>query len=311
MGNKRRLAIITAFTLAVCMCFSTGTVWAKSLTELQDELQKAREELEEGKEKESQLAEKVVELEEKVYELNGEIEVSEVKLEKLEKELDKAQKKVDRQNQELGGRLRNMYKNGNVGFIDVLMNSGSFSEFLTNLDLVQKIYASDKDVLEELQAAHDEVEKKKKEVEALTNELKTARETATSEMAELEKQKKEIAADNKKTAAMMDELENEVASVEARLAAQSGSGQISNSSSSSYKGGVFAWPVPSSSTISSEYGWRICPFHGREFHGAIDIAASSGSAIVASSAGTVISAGWNGGFGYSVQVDHGGGMVTM
>ena len=312
MGKKRRLAIIIALTLSVSMCFNTGSVWAKkSLTELQKELQKTQEELDKGLKKENQLADKVVDLEKQVYELNGEIEVSEVKLQKLEKELKKAQEKVDLQNEELGGRLRNMYKNGKVGFVDVLMNSGSFSEFLTNLDLVQKIYASDKDVLEELQEAHDEVEQKKEKVEKLTNELKSAKETASAEMAELEKQKKEIAADNKKTAAMMDELENEVAAVEAQLASQSGSGQISNSSSSSYEGGVFAWPVPSSTYISSEYGWRICPFHGKEFHGGLDIAASSGNAIIASADGTVISSGWNGGFGYSVQIDHGGGMVTM
>ena len=168
MGKKRRLAIIIALTLSVSMCFNTGSVWAKkSLTELQKELQKTQEELDKGLKKENQLADKVVDLEKQVYELNGEIEVSEVKLQKLEKELKKAQEKVDLQNEELGGRLRNMYKNGNVGFVDVLMNSGSFSEFLTNLDLVQKIYASDKDVLEELQEAHDEVEQKKEKVEKL------------------------------------------------------------------------------------------------------------------------------------------------
>ena len=312
MGKKRRLAVIIALTLTVSMCFNTGSVWAKkSLSELQKELQKTQEELDKGLKKENELADKVVDLEKQVYELNGEIEVSEVKLKKLEKELKKAQEKVDLQNEELGGRLRNMYKNGNVGFMDVLMNSGSFPEFLTNLDLVQKIYASDKDVLEELQEAHDEVEQKKEKVEKLTDELKSAKETASTEMAELEEQKKAIAADNKKTAAMMDELENEVAAVEAQLASQSGSGQISNSGSSSYNGGVFTWPVPSSHDISSEYGWRICPFHGKEFHGGLDIAASSGSAIIASASGTVISSGWNGGFGYSVQIDHGGGMVTM
>ena len=63
--------------------------------------------------------------------------------------------------------------------------------------------------------------------------------------------------------------------------------------------------------MASGYGWRICPFHGREFHGAIDIAGNGGAPIVASAAGKVIRAGWNGGFGYSVQVDHGGGLVTM
>ena len=58
-----------------------------------------------------------------------------------------------------------MYKSGSVGFIDVLLDSSSFSEFLTNLDMVEMIYSSDQEVLAGLQDAYDEVDKKKQEVE--------------------------------------------------------------------------------------------------------------------------------------------------
>lgn len=306
MKHKKRLAIITSIVLIFCLCINTGSVCATSLEDLQKQIQQKQDELEKGQDKESNLSSQVNGLEKKIYQLNDQITVAEGQLDQLKKDLAEAKEKVDTQNKELGGRLRNMYKNGSVGFLDVLMNSSSFSEFLTNVDLVEKIYASDKNVLEELQAAHDEIEKKEKKVEKLTIELKESKETASDEMATVEAEKKKIAADNKKNAAMLDDLESEAAQVAAKLA-QSGS----NSNSSTYTGGVFAWPVPSSHYISSEYGWRICPFHGREFHGAIDIAASSGSAVIASAGGQVISAGWNGGFGYSVQVDHGGGMVTM
>ncbi|MDO4833783.1 MAG: peptidoglycan DD-metalloendopeptidase family protein [Bacillota bacterium] len=311
-NNKRITAAILALLLSVFLVFDTGTVFAKkSLDELQDEIQQKQEELNKGLKKEENLSSQVNSLEQKIYQLNDRIGIAETDLKKLKKELEEAQKKVDKQNAELGGRLRNMYKNGNVGFMDVLMNSNSFSEFLTNLDLVEKIYAGDKDVLENLQAAHDEIEKKKNKVEKLTKELNASRALAKEEMAEVEKQKKVIAADNEKNAAMLDDLENEAASVAAQLAAQSSSGEISNSSTSDYKGGVFLWPSATSRTISSEYGWRICPFHGREFHGGLDIAAGYGTSVLASASGTVISAGWNGGFGYSVRIDHGGGLVTM
>ncbi|MCQ2545926.1 MAG: peptidoglycan DD-metalloendopeptidase family protein [Clostridia bacterium] len=312
MKHKKRLAVIIALMLSVCLVFDTSAAFAKkSLDELQDEIQKKQEELEKGQKKEKDLSKQVNSLEEKIYQLNGQIVVAEKDLKELKKDLAEAQEKVDRQNTELGVRLRNMYKNGNVGFMDVLMNSSSFSEFLTNLDLVEKIYASDKDVLEDLQAAHDEIEKKKNKVEKLTKELNSSRALAKDEMANVEAQKKEIAADNEKNAQMLDDLENEAASVAAELASQSQNGDISNSETSTYSGGIFVWPSATSHTISSEYGWRICPFHGREFHGAIDIAAGYGTGILASASGTVISAGWNGGFGNSVRIDHGGGLVTM
>ena len=88
-------------------------------------------------------------------------------METLEEELAAAEEKVNTQNENLNARLRNMYKNGSVGFIDVLMDSGSFSEFLNNLSLVEKVYTSDQDVLEELQKAYDEIDAKKKEIETL------------------------------------------------------------------------------------------------------------------------------------------------
>lgn len=73
-------------------------------------------------------------------------------------------KKLEIQEKNLNARLRNMYKSGSVGFLDVLLDSGSFSEFLTNLDMVKRIYGSDKDFLDELQKAHDEVEAKKEKL---------------------------------------------------------------------------------------------------------------------------------------------------
>ena len=65
----------------------------------------------------------------------------------------------------------------------------------------------------------------------------------------------------------------------------------------------FMWPV--SGTLTSGFGWRW----GR-MHEGIDIAAPSGTPVVASASGTVIYSGWMGGYGNLVVVDHGGGVAT-
>lgn len=309
--RKRIFTIVVAVIMTSAMCADTGFAFTKSLSEIEKEIKQKESELEEGKSKEEHLSTKLNELEQMIIELDGEIAESEVELKKLKKEVKEAQEKVDRQNEELGGRLRIMYKNGSVGFLDVLMNSGSFSEFLTNIDLVEKIYASDSDVLEQLQDAHDKLEKKKKKVEKLRSALKSSKATAEKEREQIAARKAEIAKDNNETARMLDDLEAEAGAVSADLSSKSSSGTISNSTSSKYTGGKLLWPTPGYTTITSGYGWRMCPFHGREFHGAIDIAANGGSRIVASASGKVISSGYNGGFGYSVQIDHGGGLVTM
>lgn len=67
--------------------------------------------------------------------------------------------------------------------------------------------------------------------------------------------------------------------------------------------GQMAWPVQGS--ISSYYGWRW-----GSFHEGVDIAASKGTPILAADSGMVSFAGWSGGYGNLVKIDHGGGKVT-
>lgn len=69
------------------------------------------------------------------------------------------------------------------------------------------------------------------------------------------------------------------------------------------EGGRLLWPL--SGTITSGYGYR-----GREFHHAIDIAAPFGTPVVAAEKGVVISARWQGNYGYSIVVNHGNGLTT-
>ena len=71
---------------------------------------------------------------------------TEKKIDKTEIELEKAEAKVAEQNKNLNSRLRAMYKNGSVGFIDVLLSSGSVSEFIMNYEMVKQIYSSEKKV---------------------------------------------------------------------------------------------------------------------------------------------------------------------
>ncbi len=113
-----------------------------------------------------------------------------------------------------------MYKNGSIGFVDVLMESGSFTEFLTNLDMVERIYEGDKEVLDELQRAYDEIDEKKKKVETLQAELKDSKEVAETEMKTVEKEKAKIAASNEETEKMLDDLNDEADAITAKIKAE-------------------------------------------------------------------------------------------
>ncbi|MFH0830969.1 MAG: M23 family metallopeptidase, partial [Parcubacteria group bacterium] len=79
----------------------------------------------------------------------------------------------------------------------------------------------------------------------------------------------------------------------------SGYGDISSASGDTGASGSFGWPS-ACNYISQFFGW----------HTGIDIACPFGTSVVAADGGTVISAGWEGGYGNCVVIDHGNGFKT-
>lgn len=64
--------------------------------------------------------------------------------------------------------------------------------------------------------------------------------------------------------------------------------------------------------INNEFGFRRNPFGGRtyEFHGGLDIDGEKGDNIMAPANGVVTKAGWQGGYGNLIEIDHGNGLTT-
>ncbi len=75
---------------------------------------------------------------------------------------------------------------------------------------------------------------------------------------------------------------------------------------------AFIYPLTAPASISSRFGWRTHPLTGsRRFHSGVDIAAPSGAPVLATGAGTVVSAGWNGGYGNAVIIQHSDNQQTL
>ncbi|MFW2380136.1 MAG: peptidoglycan DD-metalloendopeptidase family protein [Acidimicrobiales bacterium] len=72
----------------------------------------------------------------------------------------------------------------------------------------------------------------------------------------------------------------------------------------------YDWPLIG--RLSSGFGPRVHPIFGtRRMHTGLDIGGRSGEPIYAAKGGTVISAGWRGGYGNAVVIDHGDGFSTL
>jgi murein DD-endopeptidase MepM/ murein hydrolase activator NlpD len=83
---------------------------------------------------------------------------------------------------------------------------------------------------------------------------------------------------------------------------------------SSGGGGGYGWVRPNWGIESSGYGPRYVQcgngYCSSGFHEGVDLASGCGSAIYAATSGTVVYAGYNGGYGNYIKIDHGGGVAT-
>ena len=81
----------------------------------------------------------------------------------------------------------------------------------------------------------------------------------------------------------------------------------------------FVWPVPSRdwSDVSQEFGcvapydWYVTKCsNGNSLHSGLDIGAWFGEPVIAAADGNIVYRDWLGGYGFTVIIDHGGGLMT-
>lgn len=328
MSKKRITALFLAVVMAVTM--SSGFAYAESstskLNSVKQQISSVKSQLKAGEAKENQLVAQInslngqiEDLENKIAALEAEITATKGQIEEAERNLVLTQERIDVQNDSLGQRLRVMYKNGESSMFQILLGSSSISEFLTNLDMIQKIYNNDIDVLRQIQAQYEQIEIEKQNLEALKAQLsqqqqqqETQKNNLAAQKSSVEALKADVAKDNAALEAQIDKLNAEANQLTALIKQQQAAAQASSSTTSKYQGGSMLWPVPASHRISSPYGYRIHPIlKVRKFHSGIDIPASTGTAIVAAADGTVIMSRYYGGYGKCLMIDHGGGRVTL
>lgn len=238
------------------------------------------------------------------------------------KEVDAAKSVEDEQFSKFCKRIRAMEENGSYSILALLLNAGSYSELLSSLDDYGDVMESDKRLFNELQDAREEHQRIQQEYEDYKAECEQKQEDLRAEKAKMEEEISEkqdrideiqkLINENQSLLdeinARWDELNSEVDTLEARLAAQKAAATATPGSLSGYG---FVWPV-SSTYITSRAGYRVHPISGEtKYHSGMDIAADSGSPVWAAASGTVSLAGWNGGYGYCIMIDHDNGLTTL
>lgn len=267
---------------------------------------------------------KIAKAAKRTLQLESEVAKLKAKCASTQAQIDRTQAEFETQRALLSDRVQAAYKQGGQWFyLDVLLGSASFDDLISRTELVTRVIESNNNVAANLSATKDKLDAakvvldrsltetnlKRKEAASVEQELRSlraARQRSINQQTALQDRKEDLVAENKKNAKRLRALAQAEEAESNRIAAMlagGGSGQFS---------GSMAWPVPSSSRITSSFGWRVHPiFKTKKFHTGIDIGAPSGAAIVAAASGTVISASYRGGYGNTVLIDHGEGVVTL
>jgi murein DD-endopeptidase MepM/ murein hydrolase activator NlpD len=248
-------------------------------------------------------------------------------------EVDDAQALEDEQLERYRTRVRAMEENGGYNILAIISMSDSFSTLITAMDDVSEIMESDRQLEEDYKAARENTEAVKADYESVREELTAKQDELRAEQEELEKDIEEaiqlildlendlenrqaeydaIMAAEDEANDYIDQLVAELEAEKAAAAAAAAAAANANVSSSANANGSFLWPVASYVYVSSRFGLRIHPITGvQKTHTGMDIASNQGTAVYASDGGTVTLAGWNGGYGNCIMIDHGNGYVTL
>ena len=226
------------------------------------------------------------------------------------------------QEQIFARRVVQTYKAGDVDYLSMLLNAGSYEDMLTRVRFIRDLVDSDNTLVGSLAEARDAVALAKRQAAVETRRAKGLRDQLkhkNDQLVALKSEQLSVAAATRqarreKTTALA-RVERDIRTweaQEAQLARESAAlaGVIRGQQGDGKFSGALAWPV--AGPITSPFGWRVHPiFHVRKLHTGIDIGAGYGVPIHAADGGRVIYATWMSGYGNTVVIDHGGGISTL
>lgn len=216
----------------------------------------------------------------------------------------------------LAKRLVAMYEAGDTEYLDVLVKSSNIIDFVSRLYIIEEMADYDSDLINQVKIEKENIETTQNQLETAQKQIKEvkAKNEQTSivltNMQTLQANyAKQLTENEKKLQEQITAYKKEQAEIEAQIQAST-----NYNVNIQYTGGEMLWPVAASGTvITSNFGMREHPIQGIvKQHTGLDIAgAPIGTPIVAALDGVVTYAGWLGGYGNCVMINHGNGVVTL
>lgn len=260
----------------------------------------------------------------KIADLKGKIEEKEQEIGQTQIELEAALEDQENQYEAMKARIKFMYEKGDNLYMELIFSSQSFGDMLNKAEYIEMLSSYDRKMLDEYVATRELIELYKEQLEEdkiYLEDVKAGVENEEASLNSLIDEKKEtieqVSTDIDTKEAAIAEYEayikeqNETIAMLEKIVAEE-KAKLAEESRLKYDGGMFKWPAPSYTAISSDYGNRVHPTLGVErFHNGVDMAAPGGSPILAAYDGKVVAADYSSSMGNYLMVDHGDGLYTI
>ncbi len=314
----------------IFVCSSMGL--CASLDEVQNQIIQTNKKLTETKNKEKtvlgtlvktqqeleQIDHNLTNLNNKIGNTVQQISVISTQVNKAKLELTDIEGQLSGRKEILNKRLRTLYMHGYQNWLIYLFSGKDFTDFVSRFETVGRFAKIDINMIQGLQEQQKFITEKKLEIvqkqQELTDQkdlfvqLKDQNKQAMNNKIEVtQKKQKEleiIQGSRNELEKALDELEQTSKQIEAEIR------QYQEKNQTTLGTGKYIWPVRGQ--IVQNFGWRMHPILGRrQYHTGLDIAIEYGTPILAADSGVVIFAGYNGGYGKMLLIDHGSGFSTL
>ena len=341
--NRMRRALV-ALTVALA-AVGGPPASAQQIEQIERRLEQRREQLEEAKEESRDVRGELSAAQERrsgltaevrllqadlsvaqarLAEVQAALEVAQHELELWTKRLERARADLLAQQELLNAKAATAYKLGPTAYAEAIFGADDLGALADRTFYVERVLTVGADLLDGVRVSRELVSTRQDRVGVYEDgvakrfrEVRRQTERIAAMKAEQESLLEQIDLEIDFTAETLEDLnsareqyEDQVAQLEAESARIQGLIQGSGSSGSGNYGGELYWPTEG--PIVSGFGYRTHPVYGTtRFHSGVDIDGACGQPIFAAEKGTVLSAGYNGGYGNATVIDHGNGLSTL
>lgn len=346
--NKKIVAVLISILMVTILGNILVSFAATSSADLEKERKANESKINEAKDEQNEVRTKMTAIQKEVEELNGKIASYENEIDDLTSQIDETSANIDTMTQELTQKEKELeekeellkkrlvasYKAGSTSYLDVLLSSGSLTNFLSNYYLIEQLAESDQKLIDTITTTKNQVAEAKTQLEENKKSLEDARELQENKKNALAVNKSEknekvaqLSDEDKKLQQQIEDMQSQDSAIRAAIkkaqaaeeaarkaaAANKNNGNKNNgnnSSSPSSNPGGFIYPVPSAyAKITTGLYYSNGSYHGGVDFGSGGIA---GQPVYAVKSGKVILAlALTTSYGNYVVIDHHDGTYTL